>query len=650
MLFCSKSFMRTVLAAVLCMLLILPFSAGAESAAEDSVIHVSEITLSETSLQVVLGIPGELTATVLPEDAANPAVVWSSSDESVATVQRGKIKGIAAGECDIVCEAAEGNGVRTICHVEVVVPVKRIVLPEEPTVLLVGASEELAEATLNATVTPENAYWQEVTWESSNEEAVVVDADGTVRGLAPGKAIITASTTQPDSKAKAQTQVVVKQAVTGIELDSESVRVAVKKSAALKATVSPETAANKKLTWTSSDESIATVTAQGAVQGVSAGDAVITATAMDGSEVSASCQVTVYVPVSRITLSETQSFALPAGLSRSIAAEAAPENATDQELIWTSSDETIATVDEDGTVTGVSFGKAKITASAADGGGAAAAVTVVVNQAVENIALKYEELYVPVSGSVAIKAEIAPDDAGNKKLEWTSSDEAVATVTREGKVTGVSTGEAVITARATDGSETEAECTVTVGEARYDEGYQAGLEYLKEEKYYSAQQAFRESRMADAEEKAQKCVQEWPRTGEIWHNKAFKSSEMYLTIHIQSAEEGTGCYLMVYSEADELASTMFIRETGKVTVKLPGGRYRIRDASGKEWFGTKEAFGKEGHYEYMVFEEIEGDIYLTDLEAGYEWTIAINVVEDTGGTGVGSENTDWDSWAGTETP
>ena len=54
-------------------------------------------------------------------------------------------------------------------------------------------------------------------------------------------------------------------------------------------------------------------------------------------------------------------------------------------------------------------------------------------------------------------------------------------------------------------------------------------------------------------------------------------------------------------------------------------------------------FGREGRYEYMVFEEIEGDDYLTDLEAGYEWTITINVTESTEGTGVGSEEVDWES-------
>ena len=121
-----------------------------------------------------------------------------------------------------------------------------------------------------------------------------MSADGTVVGVAPGKVSITAHTTQPDSKVRAVTQVTVQQAVTGIELDSESVRVPVKKSVTVKSSVSPKNAANKKLAWASQDESIAKVSAQGTIQGISAGDTVITAASTDGSGLSVSCRVTVY--------------------------------------------------------------------------------------------------------------------------------------------------------------------------------------------------------------------------------------------------------------------------------------------------------------------------------------------------------------------
>ena len=524
------------------------------------------------------------------------------------------------------------------------IPLRNIVINEKQVVLLVSASKDLAETKLTYSVTPEDATWQDVIWSSSREEVATVSADGTVTGVAPGKAVITAASAQPESRLKAQIQVTVQQAVTGITPEQESVRIPVKRNVTVKMAVSPDNAANKKLVWSSSDENIAKVSAQGTVTGISAGEAVIMATADDGSGISASFKVTVYVPVSRVTMAEGTSFVLPEGLSHTFTATITPEEATDPGLVWSSSDEAVAKVDENGTVTGVSFGKAKITATAADGSKAAAGVTVTVNQAVESITLKNEKLYLPTAKTAVLKTTVAPENAANKKLEWSSSDESVVTVSKEGKAIGVSAGEAVITVKATDGTGIEAACRVTVGEDLYDEGYSAGLAYMESEKYYSARQAFLTSLMVDAEDMAQKCIRPWPKNGELWHNQDLRSNEVWLSFSVNQADDSMGRYFMVYTEENVLAATLFIHGSGKVTTKLPGGRYRIREAQGTEWYGTKETFGREGHYEFMVFNEFEGDDDLTDVPAGYETTITINASESTEGTGVGSEETDWDSW------
>ena len=524
------------------------------------------------------------------------------------------------------------------------IPLRNIVINEKQVVLLVDASKDLAETKLTYSVTPEDATGQDVIWSSSREEVATVSADGTVTGVAPGKAVITAASAQPESRLKAQIQVTVQQAVTGITPEEESVRIPVKRNVTVKMAVSPDNAANKKLVWSSSDENIAKVSAQGTVTGISAGEAVIMATADDGSGISASFKVTVYVPVSRVTMAEGTSFVLPEGLSHTFTATITPEEATDPGLVWASSDEAVAKVDENGTVTGVSFGKAKITATAADGSKAAAGVTVTVNQAVESITLKNEKLYLPTAKTAVLKTTVAPENAANKKLEWSSSDESVVTVSKEGKAIGVSAGEAVITVKATDGTGIEAACRVTVGEDLYDEGYSAGLAYMESEKYYSARQAFLTSLMVDAEDMAQKCIRPWPKNGELWHNQDLRSNEVWLSFSVNQADDSMGRYFMVYTEENVLAATLFIHGSGKVTTKLPGGRYRIREAQGTEWYGTKETFGREGHYEFMVFNEFEGDDDLTDVPAGYETTITINASESTEGTGVGSEETDWDSW------
>ena len=347
-------------------------------------------------------------------------------------------------------------------YAEETVSVKSIKINEKQTVLLTGASEELATVKLTFTVSPENASWQEVKWESSNEKIATVGEDGTVKGINAGKATVTAYSTQPNSKVKAQVQITVQQAVTGIELDNEFISVPVKKKATIKAAVSPGNAANRKLTWISSDESIAKVSAQGTVTGVSAGEAVITATAMDGSEVAASCRVTVYVPVSKVTLSESKQLAMPLGLTHKITAAVAPEDATNSGLVWTSADESVATVDEEGNVKAVALGKTKITAAATDGSKASATIGVTVTQPVESIELDSAVLSIPVKKTAVIKAVVNPDKAGNKKLLWSSENENIAKVNAKGQITAVGIGTTKIKAESTDGTQISAEAEVAV--------------------------------------------------------------------------------------------------------------------------------------------------------------------------------------------
>lgn len=245
--------------------------------------------------------------------------------------------------------------------------VKTITPNEKKVTLLSGAPAELSEKQLTVAVAPETAHWQDVTWTSSDENVAAVDASGVVRAVSAGKATITAATTQPDARAKpAQVQVVVNQAVTGIKVDQTAVTVPVKKNVKIKATVQPANAANKKLSWASSDENIAAVNTGGQVTGKAPGTAVITVSAADGGEAQAMVQVTVIQPVAKITAQE-KNLTLSAGETAQITFAVQPENATDPTVAWTSGNEAVATVDAAGTVTAVGAGKCDITGTAADG-------------------------------------------------------------------------------------------------------------------------------------------------------------------------------------------------------------------------------------------------------------------------------------------
>ena len=162
-----------------------------------------------------------------------------------------------------------------------------------------------------------------------------------------------------------------------ISFDAEQYSVPVGKTVSLKATMTPKKKA--KLEWSSSDESIATVSGKGAVKGISVGETTITVKSADDDSLTASCTVSVVLPVKKIVLAEKK-LSLPEGVSQKLDVAVEPEDATNKSLVFTSSKESVATVDEDGVVTGVSKGSAKITVTSQDGSKVKAVVNVKVDK------------------------------------------------------------------------------------------------------------------------------------------------------------------------------------------------------------------------------------------------------------------------------
>ena len=170
------------------------------------------------------------------------------------------------------------------------------------------------------------------------------------------------------------------QAVTGVKLNKNTTTIKVGGTETLTATVEPANATNKAVTWSSDNISVATVDANGLVTAVAEGSATITVTTEDGSK-TASCTVTVTtatVPVTGVTLDQT-SLTLDVGGSDTLTATVEPDNATNKAVTWSSSNENVATVDQNGNVKAVGAGKATITATTADGSGVSATCTVTVN-------------------------------------------------------------------------------------------------------------------------------------------------------------------------------------------------------------------------------------------------------------------------------
>jgi uncharacterized protein YjdB len=229
------------------------------------------------------------------------------------------------------------------------------------------------------------------------------------------------------------------------------------KSASIKASVLPKKARYKTVSWTSSDPTIAEVTAKGSIKTYRAGVVTITATAHNG--VSASCTLTVRsLAVSQVSLSKS-SLTLVTGKSASIKAIIAPKNARVKTVAWSSSNPAVASVSAKGKVIGIAPGTCTITATAHNGVSASCIVTVT-EVFVSRVTLKRTDMF-KLGAGLALKASISPSKAWNKTVTWVSSNPAVAIVNDAGWVQSVSTGTAVITVTAVDGSKADT-CKVTV--------------------------------------------------------------------------------------------------------------------------------------------------------------------------------------------
>lgn len=247
--------------------------------------------------------------------------------------------------------------------------------------------------------------------------------------------------------------------VESVTISMPSAELEIGKTLQLSATVTPTGATNKDITWSSSNPSVASISAAGLVTALSEGTTTITAAA-DGKK--GECKVSVLkaaIAVTEVKLDKTE-LTLFEGEEETLTTTVLPDDATDKTIVWTSSDNSIATV-ESGKVKAVGKGIAKITASA---GGKSASCNIDVFRPVSGISLNKTTLELPLEKSETLTATVIPSDATLRgEITWSSSNTQVATVDG-GKVTAVSMGSATITV-SLEGF--KAECSVTVKGMEY---------------------------------------------------------------------------------------------------------------------------------------------------------------------------------------
>ncbi len=309
---------------------------------------------------------------------------------------------------------------------------------------------------LEAMVSPSNAANSLVLWSTSNAAIATVDQEGLVTGIAPGKAIITASTDEFGRTAECTITVVAK-TVTGISLDKTELSLKEMEKAVITATVTPDSMPVESLEWASSDEEVASVTG-GVVLALQAGTATITAKSADGG-VSAECALTVTCDVKGVSLTD-HNITIKVGAESQLGAVVYPGRATDKSVSWASSDPTVATVDETGIVKGVASGVAVIEVKTADGV-FTDKCNVVVESNVQSVALNQTALNLVVEETFQLEATVLPEGASNPKVSWASTNPGVASVSEAGIVAAMGVGDAVICASTEDGGH-QAFCSVNV--------------------------------------------------------------------------------------------------------------------------------------------------------------------------------------------
>ncbi len=359
---------------------------------------VTNITVTPTELSIdKIGSVKKLKAAVTPSAASDPAVLWKSNHPEIAAVSnKGAVMAISNGTATITALAADGSGVSksvnvTVDDSNVENPVKVESITLDPAALTFNKLN--TKQTITPTVLPANAANKRLTWSSDNEAIATVSQTGEVTAKANGTATIKATAADgsgveetaevevddPDAEPAVQ--------VTSITLNPKTLTInKIGKKETITAEVMPENAANKNLTWSSDNKSVATVSQTGEVTAKANGTATITATAADGSGVEETAKVTVNDPdeapavnVERIILEPDSLTFDTIGDEKTITAKVEPSNASNPNVVWKSEDETIAKVSKEGTVTSVADGETTVIAEAADGSGIEAKAAVKVD-------------------------------------------------------------------------------------------------------------------------------------------------------------------------------------------------------------------------------------------------------------------------------
>ena len=392
---------------------------------------LTSITLNTQETSIKKGDTADLDVIYTPEDTSDDkTVIWTSSNDEIATVdENGVVTAVADGTATITATVGSLTA-ECIVHVREV-PLEGIDLDKTAITMNKGDKSEALVVSYNPEDTTDD---KTVTWSSDDEDIATVE-NGVVTAVGAGTTTITATV----GEFAAECEVTVVSPLESITLTADRTTddLEVNDTVNLTVVYNPEdTTDDKKVTWSSSDEDVATVDENGVVTAVAGGTATITATSTVNENITATCDIKVLKHTTGISLNPSEIELVKGETSDPLAVTFDPADTDDsKELIWTSSDDTVATVDENGAVTAVGGGKATIRATLNANESIYAECVVTVSVPLESITLTADKETdrLEVGDTVNLTVGYNPEDTTDDKgVTWTSSNEDVATVDESG--------------------------------------------------------------------------------------------------------------------------------------------------------------------------------------------------------------------------
>lgn len=322
-------------------------------------IPVKGVSIGKPEECVYVGDRFKPDVAIVPENALNRNYTLKSLDERVAALDDdGFVVLKSYGKARIQATTEDG-GYTDVCEFDVYEHTVEIRFETEQARVRKGG-----RLTLAAVAQPEGKTDGRLVWSSSDGSVASVDEEGVVSGKSKGEAVITV--TAVDGGYTAECRVRVYQPVTELRMDNMSVTVDTGEDIQLTVTILPYDADNKSIVWSSDNPDVADVNGKGVVTGVKAGQTVIRATSEDEG-ISDFCVVTVNQPVTGVSLSKSELSFSKIGDAEQLVASVQPADATNKELNWSSSDESVAIV-SNGRVLCSGYGSAIVYVTTVDGG------------------------------------------------------------------------------------------------------------------------------------------------------------------------------------------------------------------------------------------------------------------------------------------